>query len=301
MNSKPAGDLIDCCARALLRAASDGAGRGRTGEVPAPMGTPPSVRHCCSSDFGRRPAVKSVITALARRRGHRFGFERAVFLTVLHRLMRGGGVSAAHRWRDGVSASPAAKTSTCIIFTVPWPGSARNCPCRSRRCDAVRTTLQQRSDRGASVRASADLLSGLDLVFMDTTSLYFRGPGRPINRQYGYSKDHRPDLRQMILAVLIDGDGRPVCRRCGPATLPTSPACVTGNRPAAPALLAIGRLCVVADRGMISAETIAAIEARGLLYILGVPSAPINWCAMWCSTMPRPRTSLSRARHRHRL
>jgi transposase len=32
---------------------------------------------------------------------------------------------------------------------------------------------------------------------------------------------------------------------------------------------AIGRICVVADRGMISAETIAALEARGLLYILG--------------------------------
>ena len=32
---------------------------------------------------------------------------------------------------------------------------------------------------------------------------------------------------------------------------------------------AIGRVCVVADRGMISAETIAALEARGLLYILG--------------------------------
>lgn len=32
----------------------------------------------------------------------------------------------------------------------------------------------------------------------------------------------------------------------------------------------IGRVCVVADRGMISAETIAELEARGLLYILGV-------------------------------
>ena len=32
---------------------------------------------------------------------------------------------------------------------------------------------------------------------------------------------------------------------------------------------AIGRLCIVADRGMISAEAIAALEARGLLYILG--------------------------------
>src|SRR4029077_9812553 len=31
---------------------------------------------------------------------------------------------------------------------------------------------------------------------------------------------------------------------------------------------AIGRVCVVADRGMVSAETIAALEARELLYIL---------------------------------
>ena len=32
----------------------------------------------------------------------------------------------------------------------------------------------------------------------------------------------------------------------------------------------IGRVCAVADRGMISAETIATLEARSLLYILGV-------------------------------
>ena len=33
---------------------------------------------------------------------------------------------------------------------------------------------------------------------------------------------------------------------------------------------AVGRVCVVADRGMISAATIAALEERGLEYILGV-------------------------------
>jgi transposase len=32
---------------------------------------------------------------------------------------------------------------------------------------------------------------------------------------------------------------------------------------------AIGRVCVVADRGMISAPTIAALEERGLEYVLG--------------------------------
>ncbi len=32
----------------------------------------------------------------------------------------------------------------------------------------------------------------------------------------------------------------------------------------------IGRVCVVADRGMISAQSIASLEQRGLEYILGV-------------------------------
>jgi hypothetical protein len=50
-----------------------------------------------------------------------------------------------------------------------------------------------------------DLLTRLDLVFMDTTSIYFEGAGGQSLGQPGYSKDHRPDLRQML-----DGDGRPV-------------------------------------------------------------------------------------------
>ena len=61
-----------------------------------------------------------------------------------------------------------------------------------------------------------DLFSRLDLVFMDTTSLYFEGLGGQTIGEHGYSKDHRPDLRQMILAVVIDGDGRPVCSEMWP-------------------------------------------------------------------------------------
>ena len=50
----------------------------------------------------------------------------------------------------------------------------------------------------------------------DTTSLYFEGAGGQTLGRHGYSKDHRPDLRQMILAVLINGDGRPVCSEMWP-------------------------------------------------------------------------------------
>ena len=73
----------------------------------------------------------------------------------------------------------------------------------------------------------------------------------------------------MILAVLIDGDGRPVCSEMWPGNT----ADVSTFIPVIDRLrrrFDIARVCVVADRGMISAETVAELEARRLLYILGV-------------------------------
>ena len=73
----------------------------------------------------------------------------------------------------------------------------------------------------------------------------------------------------MILAVLIDGAGRPACSEMWPGNT----ADVTTLIPVIDRLrrrFAIARVCVVADRGMISAETVAELEARRLLYLLGV-------------------------------
>ena len=73
----------------------------------------------------------------------------------------------------------------------------------------------------------------------------------------------------MILAVLIDGDGHPVCSEMWPGNT----ADVTTLIPVIERLrrrFDIARVCVVADRGMITAQTVAELEARQLLYILGV-------------------------------
>src|SRR5204862_7235633 len=96
-----------------------------------------------------------------------------------------------------------------------------------------------------------DLFTRLDLVFMDTTSLYFEGAGGATLGRHGFSKDHRPDLKQMILAVLIDGDGRPVCSEMWPGNtadvttlipgldrprrgVATAPVCGVAHRDAVP-------------------------------------------------------------------
>src|SRR3954463_1901663 len=57
-------------------------------------------------------------------------------------------------------------------------------------------------------------------------------------------------------------------RRCGPATPPMS-ALLVPVIDRLRARFGIGRVCVVADRGMISAATITALEERGLEYELG--------------------------------
>ena len=56
-----------------------------------------------------------------------------------------------------------------------------------------------------------DLFTAVDLVFFDTTSIYFEGHGGQTLGRYGHSKDHRPDLRQMIVGMALDSAGWPLC------------------------------------------------------------------------------------------
>ena len=212
---------------------------------------------------------RDVIAALASGRGHRFALERAVFLTVLHRLMGGGSDLAADRWRDDCRIAGSDDLDLHHLYrAMAWLGEALSADQQDAATPfAPRCTKDLIEEQLFAHRR--DLFSRLDLVFMDTTSLYFEGLGGQTLGQHGFSKDHRPDLRQMILAVLIDGDGRPVCSEMWPGNT----ADVTTLVPVIDRLrirFAIGRVCIVADRGMISSETIATLEARGLLYILGV-------------------------------
>ena len=66
--------------------------------------------------------------------------------------------------------------------------------------------------------ACADLLNlEVDLLFFDTTSTYFErdvpdeaGPeDQPALRVYGHSKDHRPDLPQIVIGVAVTREGIP--------------------------------------------------------------------------------------------
>ena len=113
-----------------------------------------------------------------------------------------------------------------------------------------------------------DLFSALDLVFFDTTSLFFTGNGGDTLGQYGKSKDHRSDCKQMVLGMVIDGDGIPVCSEMWPGNT-TDVTTLDQVAQRLQSRFGVRRVCLVADAGMISKKMIAAVEARGWFYILG--------------------------------
>ena len=212
---------------------------------------------------------RAVIAELAGARGHKFALERAIFLTVLHRLFVSGSDRAADRWREDYAIAGIDGLDLHHLYrAMAWLGEELpdkdqdGCTPFAPRC--IKDLVEERL-----FAHGRDLFTCIDLVFMDTASLYFEGAGGQTLGRHGYSKDHRSDLRQMILAMVIDGDGRPVCSEMWPGNT----ADVTTLIPVIERLrkrFSITRVCVIADRGLISAETLAELEARRLLYILGV-------------------------------
>jgi Transposase DDE domain len=113
------------------------------------------------------------------------------------------------------------------------------------------------------------LLGELSVAFFDTTSLYFEGQGGATLGQRGFSKDFRPQLPQVVLGIVLDGHDRPIASFLWPGNT----ADVTTLLPVVTRLrtrFGLRRACIVADCGLISATTIAELEAQGIDYILGV-------------------------------
>ena len=222
--------------------------------------------------FGRlwqETGCQAVLASLLARRLFEFPLERAVFATVLHRIMVSGSDRACEKWIDDYDIPGAGNLALHHFYrAMAWLGEELP---KDQQQDATpfgpRTTKDLIEE--ALFARRRDLFSELSVVFMDTTSLSFEGEGGATLGERGFSKDHRPDLMQMILALVIDAEGQPICTEMWPGNT----ADVTTLIPVIERLrsrFGIGRVCIVADRGMISAASIEALEKRNLEYVLGV-------------------------------
>jgi len=210
--------------------------------------------------------IKKVIKELLSNRKFEFDVERAIFLTVLHRLFISGSDRSCEKWnRDytihGVEGLSLHHLYRAMTFLGEQTEDQMHATPFSPRCtkDLIEENI---------FWERRDLFTGLDLVFFDTTSIYFEGSGGDTIGQKGHSKDHRPDLNQMVVGAVIDNTGKPVCCEMWP-----------GNTADVKTLIPVidrirsrfntGQFCIVADRGMISAENVKELEQREISYILG--------------------------------
>jgi hypothetical protein len=223
--------------------------------------------------FGRlwqELGLPAILEDLLASRRYEFAVERAIFLTVLHRLMVSGSDRAAEEWcRDYALAGVDSLQLHHLYRAMAWLGEELAADQQAGATGFVPRCIKDRIEESLFARRQT-LFSGLDLVFFDTTSVYFEGQGGQTIGRHGHSKDHRPDLKQMVIGVVIDNTGRPICCELGPGN-------TTEGKTLSPIVdrlrerFAIPRICIVADRGMISKQTIAELgpSARSVHFILG--------------------------------
>ncbi len=217
--------------------------------------------------------IRKVIRGLLSGRKFEFDVERAIFMTVLHRLFVSGSDRSCDKWRrehviEGVEELSLHHLYRAMSFLGEEVEDQRNTTPFSPRC--VKDLVEE-----GMFLERRDLFTELDLVFFDTTSIYFEGEGGETLGRKGHSKDHRPDLNQMVVGVVIDGEGKPVCCEMWPGnTADVSTLIPVTDR--IRSRFHIGQFCVVADRGMISAKTLEELDKKQIPYILGARMRKVN-------------------------
>lgn len=259
--------LMASCGRfAQHTAVLDAHRQGQTETVATIKIGPPLVFERIWNELG----VPQILRELLGNRRFEFAVERVIFLTVLHRLFDPGSDRAAEVWHrsyaiqgtSGLELQHFYRTMGFLGESLPLDQQAGATPF-ALRCakDLIEESLFARR---------RSLFSGLDLVFFDTTSIYFEGQGGESVGQYGHSKDHRPDCKQMVVGAVLDNTGRPICCELWPGN-------TTDVKTLVPIVdrlrerFSITRICIVADRGMISKKTIEELQAkqRDVRFILG--------------------------------
>ena len=115
-----------------------------------------------------------------------------------------------------------------------------------------------------------------DVLLYDLTSTYVEGAAEknPMMRR-GYSRDHRPDCEQMVIALIVNSEG-----------FPFSYETFDGNRADVSTMEAVLRMVErkygkarrvwVMDRGIVSEENLQAIRRRGGQYLVGTPRSQMK-------------------------
>jgi len=197
--------------------------------------------------------LREIIVRLADERKHSFDIERVMFLLILNRLLSPGSELATARWveevyGDGFSSLELQHFYRALDFL-----------------EAYKEKIE-----GELFFHSRDLFdTHLDFIFFDTTSIYFEGEGPEGLAEYGHSKDHRSDRKQIVVGVVMSKEGVPLACEFWPGSTSDVKTLKKTIR-VLKERFRIGRVILVCDRGMMREENVREVEGSELDYIFGV-------------------------------
>src|SRR5919109_1574442 len=240
--------------RARRRGAA--AGGGRQHPPPRPFGGAYVL-----DALWRRLGVADAIAAALGVRRYRTDVERVLFALVANRALKPFSKLAAAEW------------ASCDVHI---PGLVEMDEDHAYRAmDVLAAADCEAGVQEAVFFALADLLNlEVDLLFFDTTSTYFerdepeQGPdGAPGFRALGHSKDHRPDLPQVVIGLAVTREGIPVRVWVWPGN--TNDMSVITEVKDDLRGWRLGRVVTVVDRGFSSDENLRYLTRAGGHWIAG--------------------------------
>lgn len=182
-----------------------------------------------------------------------FDIERAVFNMVLNRLVSPSSKRQMLRFQDsvyGISKFDLHQYYRAMDYLI---------------------ANKEKIEKGVLAKVKAQIKGKIDLAFYDTTTLVYHGDDKEEHSElldYGFSKDRRSDLKQIVIGVLMSKEGLPL----GHETFPGNTNDVTCFKLMVEKMVVeyeIDRVILVGDRGMISHKNIELLEMLGLEYVLG--------------------------------
>lgn len=142
---------------------------------------------------------------------------------------------------------------------------------------------KERIEQSVFARMRDLFCQDVDVVLFDTTSLVYYGEGEPKSEENesekgdefnqpllarGFSKDHRSDLKQIVVGVMMSKDGIPLAHEVFSGNT-NDVSCFTQVIDQLAGKYKIGKVILVGDRGMVSQKNIDYLNKRDYQYILG--------------------------------
>lgn len=186
------------------------------------------------------------------------GVERLVFAMVANRALAPKSKLAVEEWSK---------------YEAYLPGVAEIAVHQLYRAMDVLLEKADLIQREIFSRVARSLFLEVDLLFFDTTSTYFETDeedpetGRLTLRKRGHSKDHRPDLPQVLIGLAVTREGIPI--RCWVWPGKTSDVEVIPQVKKDLTDWRLGRVITVLDRGFMSEDNLPELQKAGGHYIIG--------------------------------